>query len=152
MKNSQISPVRLLVAAIAVLLFSCSDTKMDPCDDTVAPEITVSLKATVTVLDKDNNPIPDQLLYFNIYKIPCGTAAKGFFNFDGNTNESGMRASTVVGYNLRNTEDEIWVDVHAVNLGNGSAEADSEYAILSYDDFESSITTKEIHVFIYRKF
>jgi len=152
MKTLISSPVCLLVFLCSFLVTSCKDLKHDPCDDTVASEIAVTLKATVTVLDKDNNPIPDQLLYFNIYKVPCGAPAKGFFNFDGNTNESGMRASTVVGYNLRNKDDKIWVDVHAVNLGNGSAEADSEYVILSYDDFENSITTKEIHVFIYKKF
>jgi hypothetical protein len=152
MKKSMFSPICLLALAIAVLFTSCSDIKKDPCDDTVAPEIAVTLKATVTVLDKDHTPIPDQQLNFYIYKKPCGADIKGQFAFSGKTDENGMRYSTVVGYKLRNKEDKIWVDVHAVNLGNGSADADSEYVILSYDDFVSSITTKEVHVFIYRNY
>lgn len=150
MKNSIFPPLFMFAGFCVFLLTSCKDLKHDPCDDTVAPEIAVSLKATVTVLDKDHNPVPNQSLHFWIYKVPCGADAKGTFEFSGNTNEFGMRSSTVVGYNLRNKEDKVWVDVHAVNLGNGSAEADSEYVILSYNDFMSSITTKQVHVFIYK--
>ncbi len=134
------------------LVFSCSNQDSDdPCDETVKPEIQVSLKATVTVFTKDNEPIPDQQLNLNIYKIPCGSEAKGNFNFDGPTNDLGIRTTTVVNYNLRNADDEVWVDVHAVNLGNGSASADSEYVIFKYGDFTSGVI-KEVHVYIYRNF
>jgi hypothetical protein len=45
----------------------------------------------------------------------------------------------------------VWVDVYAVNLGNGSAQADSEYVIYKYDEFIPG-TTKEVHVYVYRNF
>lgn len=145
------TPAFILLSLFVAWFTSCESIKNDPCDDTVKPEIKVSLQATVHVLDKDNLPIPDQQLNFYIYKVPCGAAAKGMFQFNGKTNAEGIRASTTVYYNLRNEEDEIWVDVHAVNLGNGSVTDDSEYAIFKYNDFVSSITTKQVHVFIYKK-
>jgi hypothetical protein len=138
-----------LVLLISFSLQSCTKEK-DPCDDTVQPEINVGIKATIHVLNKDNEPIPNQQLNLSIYKIPCGAQAKGFFDFSGPTNEEGIRTTTVCYYNLRNSEDQVWVDAHAVNLGNGSAQADSEYAIFKYGDF--GISTKEVHVFIYRNF
>ncbi len=137
---------------LTATLFSCSDQDSnDPCDKTVKPEISVSIKATVHVLTKDNEPIPNQDLDFWIYKEPCGADIKGKFSFHGPTNEQGIRESTLAGYNLRNSEDKVWVDVHAVNLGNGSADADSELISYKYGDFIAG-TTKEVHVYIYRNF
>jgi hypothetical protein len=144
----------VLIIFLLFLNFSISCTKdgdKDPCDDTVKPQIAVNLKATVHVLTKDNEPIPDQQLNFWIYKEPCGAPVKGNFSFAGPTNEQGIRESTVVGYNLRNSEDKVWVDVHAVNLGNGSSDADSELVSFKYDDFIVG-TTKQVHVYIYRNF
>ena len=130
---------------------SCSEDEKDPCDDTVKPEIQVNLQATVHVLDKDGNPIPNQQVNFWIYKEPCGAATKGQFEFSGPTNDQGLRVSTVVGYNLRNSEDKVWVDAHAVNLGNGSADADSELVSYRYGDF-NGVSTKYVDVYIYRNF
>ncbi len=140
----------LLIFLIAMVGCIKEDDK-DPCDDTVKPEKSVSLRATVHVVDKDGNPIPNQQVNFWIYKEPCGAATKGQFEFSGPTNEVGIRESTVVGYNLRNSEDKVWVDVHAVNLGNGSADADSELVSFKYDDFVG-LTAKQVDVYIHRNF
>ncbi|MCB0806913.1 MAG: hypothetical protein KDC05_14035 [Bacteroidales bacterium] len=152
MKTWKISSALLILFLFFGLSFSCSkDNEKDPCDDTVKPEIAVNIKATVHVLTKDNEPIPNQELNFWIYKEPCGAPIKGEFSFAGLTNEQGIRQSTLVGYNLRNSEDKVWVDAHAVNLGNGSADADSELVSYKYGDFIVG-TTKEVHVYIYRNF
>ncbi len=148
----------LILSNIFLLLTtlpSCEEIKnlfgKDPCDDTVKPEIQVSLRAIVHVLDVDKNPIPNQQLWFYIYKEPCGADIKGRFDFHGPTNELGIRQSTVVNYNLRNSEDKVWVDVHAQNLGNGTVTKDSELFSYKYNDFIVG-TTKEIHIYIYRNF
>ncbi|MDX9773944.1 MAG: hypothetical protein RBT02_11085 [Bacteroidales bacterium] len=148
-------PSLLNVALIIFFLTTMSDCSLinpdDPCDDTVKPEIEVGIKATIHVLDKDRNPIANQQVNLYLYKKPCGAAIKGEFDFSGPTNELGIRETTVAYYKLRNADDEVWVDVYAVNLGNGSAIKDSEYATYKYDDFFGGFT-KEVDVYIYRDF
>lgn len=135
-----------------ISVLSCDQiSTSNPCDDTAKPEIEVSIKATIHVLDKNKNPIPNQQLNLYLYKEPCGAEIKGSMEFSGPTNEQGIRSTTTAYYNLRNLEDKVWVDVHAVNLGNGSATADSEYVTYKYNDFIVG-TTKEVHVYIYRNF
>lgn len=137
---------------ILITLPSCTKiNSTNPCDLTEKKEIEVGIKATVHVLDINKNPIANQQLSLFLYKKPCGASSKGVFEFSGPTNAVGIRETTSVFYNLRNGDDEVWVDVHAVKLGNGSAGADSEYAIYKYGDFIPGIT-KEVHVYIYRNF
>jgi hypothetical protein len=145
-----LSPLTLtVIVLLTAILTDCSVLNPDPCDDTAKPEINAGIKATIHVLDKDRNPIPNQQVNLHLYKIPCGAAAKGDFDFSGPTNALGIRETTAAFYNLRNSEDAVWVDAHAVNLGNGSATADSEYASYKYADFIAG-TVKEVHVYIYR--
>lgn len=152
MKNYYFISKIVLLSFVAVLFLSCGEEgEKDPCDETVKPEIEVGIKATVHVLTKDGDPIPNQEVKLSLYKKPCGATAKGFFNFDGPTNEQGIRISSTCYYNLRNSDDEVWVDAFAVNLGNGSAEADSELVIYKYNDF-STLSPKEVHVYIHRNF
>ena len=140
----------LLIILLATII-SCTEEESDPCDSTVKPEIQVNIRATVHVLDKDNNPIAGQQVNFWIYKDPCGASTKGNFEFSGPTNASGILESGLVGYNLRNSEDKVWVDAHAVNLGNGSADEDSELISYKYGEFTVG-TTKHVDVYIYRKY
>jgi hypothetical protein len=139
------------VLVAILLIVSCDDTKKDPCDDTVKPEISISLKAVVHILDKLNVPIEGQNVTVNFYKKPCGAPIKGIFTFNYTSGSEGTVFSNLVIYNLRNSNDEVWIDIHAVNLGNGSAMADSEYVTYKYDDFIPG-TPKEVHVYIYRNF
>jgi len=141
--------MRAVTVLLTVFFTDCSVINSDPCDRTTEPEISAGIKATIHVLDKDRNPIPNQQVNLHLYKIPCGAPAKGDFDFSGPTNALGIRETTVANYNLRNSEDAVWVDAHAVNLGNGSAAADSEYASYKYADFIPG-TVKEVHVYIYR--
>ncbi|MCB2220677.1 MAG: hypothetical protein KQI35_09795 [Bacteroidetes bacterium] len=151
MRKHSIYSLTLFLLVFIFTGVSCTEKEDDdPCDDTVKPEISVSIKATIHVLTKDNEPIPNQQVNLWIYKVPCGAPAKGTFDFSGPTLENGTRSTSVCYYNLRNADDEVWVDAHAVNLGNGSVTADSEYATFKYSDF--GITTKEVHVYIYRNF
>jgi len=146
----------LLLSLAGVLIImcnisSCSEESDDPCDGTAKPEIQVTVQAIVHVLDKDKNPIVDQQVNFWIYKEPCGADIKGKFEFSGPTNWQGLRWSTVVGYNLRNSEDKVWIDAHAVGLGNGSVSEDSELISYRYGDFIGT-STKIIDLYIYRDF
>jgi hypothetical protein len=141
----------IIIIFIATTFSDCDLLQGDPCDDTVKPEIEVGIKATVHVLDADRNPIANQQVNFWLYKEPCGAAVKGTFEFSGPTNEAGVRETTVAYYNLRNMEDKVWVDAHAVNLGNGSADADSELVSYKYSDFTAG-GTKYVDVYIYRNY
>lgn len=145
--------LNFIILLFIVISFSNCDELLnnDPCDETAKPEINVSIKASIHVLDKDKNPIPNQQVKLYLYKVPCGAEAKGQMEFSGLTNAEGIRATTIANYNLRNLEDEVWVDAHAVNLGNGSATADSEYISYKYNDFIVG-STKEVHIYIYRNF
>lgn len=134
-----------------VMLLSCDENKSDPCDETVKPQISVSIKAVVHILDKSNVPIKGQKVIVNFYKKPCGAPYKGFFTFEYTTGDAGTVFSNQVNYNMRNSNDEIWVDIHAQNLGNGSAMADSWYKTYKYDDFIPG-SLKEVHIYIYRNF
>ena len=139
-------------ASVLLAIVTCNkEDNKDPCDDTVKPEIEVGLNATVHVLTKDGDPIPNMNVELNIYKIPCGASAKGFFEFVGPTNEQGIKISSNCFYNLRNSDDEVWVDVFVPDLGNGSAEANSEYATFKYNDFIVG-SVKEVHVYLHRNF
>lgn len=140
-----------LLLSFVTAVLSCEEVFNDPCDDTSKPEISASISATVHILDKNKIPIPNQQVNIFLYKIPCGAEAKGQMDFSGPTDEQGIRKTTTANYNLRNLEDQVWVDVHAVNLGNGSAMADSEYVMYKYSDFIVG-TPKEVHVYIYRNF
>lgn len=140
-----------LFVFVATTFTSCALIDPDPCDKTVEPEIEAGIRAIVHVLDKNKNPIANQQVNLSLYKVPCGAPAKGFFDFSGPTNALGIRETTTAWYNLRNSEDEVWADAHAVNLGNGSATADSEYATYKYIDFIPG-TVKEVHIYIYRNF
>ena len=152
MKSKTHLSLKPLFLVLIILSVSCGKIgKNDPCDDTIQNEIAVSIKATVHVLDKDKQPIPNQEVSLYIYKEPCGAQVKGTMHFSGDTNEGGWIESTVVGYNLRNSEDKVWVDAHAVNLGNGSADEDSELVSYKYGQFIVG-TVKEVHVYIYRNF
>lgn len=133
-----------------ILISSCGTDEKDPCDETARSEKQVSIKAYVHVYTMDDEPIINEYVRLNIYKIPCGGAAKGNFEFTGASNWDGILSSSVCNYNLRNLDDEVWVDVYAPNLGNGSATANSEYATYKYNDFVSG-STKEVHVYVYKQ-
>jgi hypothetical protein len=135
--------------AIITSLFTC--TREHPCDKYDKPEKEISIIATVHVLDKNGEPIVNQELLITICKVPCGAGAKGFVEFSGNTDENGMRKTTVAYYKLRNLKDEIRVEAYAVNLGNGSKKADSDFSSFSYDDFLSGVT-KGLDIHIHRNF
>ncbi|MEZ5195972.1 MAG: hypothetical protein R2764_06120 [Bacteroidales bacterium] len=150
MKNINHLPKYLLIVFLPFLMFSCGTDEKDPCDETARTEIQVSIKAFVHVYTMDDEPIVNELVKLNLYKIPCGATAKGFFEFNGATSEMGIYQSTVCGYNLRNLDDEVVVDIFVPNLGNGSASANSEYATYKYNDFISG-STKEVHVYVYKQ-
>lgn len=151
MKKSSFLLRFALFILITISLTACSLPGTGPCDTTSEPEIEVGIKATVHVLDKNKNPIANQQVNLSLYKVPCGASAKGIFSFDGPTNADGIRSTTTAFYKLRNADDEVWVDAHAVNLGNGSAQEDSGYAKFKYKDFTPGYTM-DVDVYIYRNF
>jgi hypothetical protein len=123
-------------------LFSCEvvdETRYDDCDRYKEPEKKTGIMASVQVVDVENNPIANQELEITMYKIPCGESANGLAEFKGLTNEEGIRQTAVAHYDLYNSLDEIHVFVHAINLGNGSEEADSQSVTFKYDDFSSDV-------------
>ncbi len=153
MKKLLVISSRLLFLLLIGLLFSCQDfnPEYNRCDKTAKPEKDVSLIVTVHVLAKDNQPIAEQDLTITMDKKPCGEDLKGMMYFFGPTNEEGTRQTTVAYYSLRNLHDQIIVQAEAIDLGNGSVEDNSEEVVYEYDDFLSG-STKEVHLYIHRKF
>jgi hypothetical protein len=153
MKRNSILLLQICIWVIFGLFSGCNEDEKDPCDLFVRQEKSVSLRATVHVLDKDHNPIPNQQVNLYIYKKPCYADMTGKFDYSGPTNSQGLKETSVVSYNLRNTEDAVYVDACAPNLGNPSASENSEMVIFYYDDFNgTSISTKEVDLYIYRNF
>jgi hypothetical protein len=152
MKRNSILLLQICIWVIFGLFSGCNeDEKLDPCDGTATQEKSVSLRATVHVLDKDHNPIPNQQVNLYIYKWPCGAGVTGKFDYSGPTNSQGLKETSVVSYNLRNTDDKVYVDAYAPNLGNPSASENSELVVFKYDDF-NGISTMEADLYIYRNF
>jgi hypothetical protein len=124
------------VILISVICLRCDILKTDRCDLTTAPEISVSIKATVHVRGKNNLPMKDQRLKVSIYKEPCGAPVKGEFTFEGVTDADGNFYTTEVNYNLRNKEDKVLVDVLGQDIVVGGI-SDKNYENVSfmYEDF-----------------
>jgi hypothetical protein len=109
----------------------CSGLNPDSCDGTVAPEISVSIKATIHVRGKNNLPMKDQRIKVDIYKKPCGAPIKGEFSFEGVTDSEGNFYTTEVNYNLRNEADKISVYALGLDIVVGGI----SYQNNEYDDF-----------------
>jgi hypothetical protein len=138
--------------ALTIMLsffWSCEETSHDPCDDTVEPEKAVTLKVTAHILTLRNNPVVDQPIKIQTFKVPCGADRKGEFKFEGVTNSNGIFYGSLVGYNLRNSKDEVVASAIAPDLENFH-EQNFAQAIFKYDNL-SSIGTKEVHLYIYAK-
>jgi len=128
-----------LVSTLMVLLlffWSCEETSIDPCDDTVKPEKAVTLKVIGHILTLNNYPVVGQSIYIETYKAPCGADSKGFFKFEGVTNNNGSFEGSMVGYNLRNSEDKVSVQAVAPELEN-FFEQNFAGELFNYNDFSS---------------
>ena len=143
--------IKMLMALVFLVLTSifsaCEKTSNDPCDDTVEPEKAVTLKVTVHVLNLNDEPIADELVNLKIYKTPCGEDSKGYFTFNVNTNAIGTVMSSVVGYNLRNSKDQVVAFAVAPELEN-YFQQNFMTEVFTYGDFFSG-SMKEVHLYIY---
>ena len=124
------------VILISVMFPGCDILRTDRCDFTPAPEISVSITATVHIRGKNNLPMKDQRIKVDIFKEPCGAAAKGEVTFDGVTDADGNFSTTVANYNLRNKEDKVSVQAFGADIVVGGI-SDKNYEFLSfrYEDF-----------------
>ncbi len=149
MKKNFISsflPSIILLLSISILVVSCEQT-LDPCDDTAKSEKAVTLKITGHILNANNEAVVGEPIKVKAYKVPCGGERKGEFEFTGVTDNTGSYTSTVVGYNLRNLDDEVVTFAVAHELENYH-EQNFAQVIFKYNDF-SSISMKEVHLYIY---
>ena len=143
------SMLRMVVTLFVFLTITTCDDSFDPCDDTKKPEIAVSIRTTVHIRDRNDNPIPNEFINFEISKTACGFAiSKGNFTYQGNTDEFGNWTSSVIGYNLRNSEDV--VNIYALAPYLDYFEKNYEALEYKYDDF-STLSTKQVHLYIYSK-
>ena len=119
--------------SLTILLSSCEDLfpKDDPCDKTVAEEISVKIRVRIF------EDIPDDLtaIELDIYKVPCGAPKKGAFHFQGETVDGFYQQDYEVGYDLRNEGDVIIVEINAVSFGPMTSINISETIEYSYSDF-----------------
>lgn len=139
----------LLLLALPLIFIACEEIDDDPCDDSTKPEIAVTIKATAYVLGANNQPIPNVDIKINYWKQPCGDAIKGQFYFSGKTDEFGVFYGNLVGYNLRNSEDEVVAEAIAPDLENFH-EQNFAIARFKYGDF-STLSTKQVSLYIYTK-
>lgn len=139
--------VATLLMFMGIIINGCEKTKHDPCDDTVKPEKAITLKVIGHVLNLNDEAVSNELLKIEVYKTPCGAESKGFFNFEGETNQNGIFMSSIIGYNLRNEDDEVYAGVVAPELEN-FFERNFVNQYYEYNDFWSG-SMKEIHLYIY---
>ncbi|MCF8368694.1 MAG: hypothetical protein K9G76_06595 [Bacteroidales bacterium] len=137
----------LIIGLISFSFQACETSKIDPCDSTVKSEKAVSLQITAHILTLNNEPVAGKDIEIMAYKTPCGEDSKGRFTFNGVTSNEGTFSSTTLGYNLRNSKDEVYVRALAINLEN-YFEQNFSTEIYKYDDF-SNLSTKYVHLYIY---
>lgn len=82
------------------------------------PEKAVTMKVIAHVTTTDYVPIVGQTIRIRTYKKPCGSELKGQFEFNGETDQTGAFYASVVGYNLRNSEDEVIASAVAIGMEN----------------------------------
>lgn len=141
----------VLVIFISVVFLKCDILKGgDSCDGTIAPEISVSIKAVIHVRDKNNLKIKDQRIELSFLKKPCGAPEKGNIDFKGVTDSEGNFYSTIANYSLRNKEDQVVVDVidRDIVVGYGASSKNYEIIYYKYDDFISEMT-KTVDITLY---
>jgi hypothetical protein len=140
----------LLIIVFAIFITCDIEVDRDECDGTVAHEKSFSIMAAVHVRDFKNLPLKDQEIKVSFYKIPCGSPSKGQIYFNGLTDSEGNFYTTEANYSLRNTKDEIMVEVFAPNLENSSKKDNTQYITITYDDFISE-TLKVADITLNRK-
>jgi len=130
---------KLFVLILSLTLFvSCDEDGLganDPCDDTVV--VSVNLFVRLFVLDDSGDGLAGELVYFEIYKRPCGEPRKGLIASDVTTPLNGLVFSNYASYNLRNTEDVVEVNVRVADL-NGPGNDANIVRTLNYDNFAGS--------------
>ncbi len=143
--------ISLSVIFLTILLSmpGCEEIEPDPCDDTAKPEIAVTIRTTVHIRDLNDQPVPNEPIHFEIYKKPCGAPSKGKFTYDGTTDEFGNWTCPLTGYNLRNSDDMVYVTAIANELEN-YFEQNYAAETFKYGEF-STLSTKEVHLYIYSK-
>ena len=141
MKKLKLIYLLILSIGVSILFIGCTGEK-DPCEDTAQPEIEVGVKVNVTVLNNDDSPAPGVHVSVVIYKKPCAADPKGHFNFRGVTDENGNFSSTTVYYKLRNSWDQVHVDVKNTRTG------ETFHNFYSYENF-SGLNFKAFNVIIY---
>ncbi|NCB06989.1 MAG: hypothetical protein EOM73_02370 [Bacteroidia bacterium] len=111
-KLLRLSTVFFLIAS-SLLFNTCSIFEKDPCDGTDLGLSSLSVNLMISTLFHQNEvAVPGLEVKIEFYKVPCGD--KGYkpgseFTFTGFTDSGGMFNSGKVGYNLRNSKDEILV-------------------------------------------
>ncbi len=138
--------MKRLLLIIAVALFtmfssnSCELLAPDKCDGTVKNEISFDMETNVFIEVPSHNDLIDVRVIY--WKTPCGLPKKGIFEYNVkarsdiyNINDKTAWVQlSYVSYNLRNSKDEITVEV---KITSGGYEEIKTY-YYSYDDFESS--------------
>ncbi len=113
MKNLQKKSIILLILASAFLFNTCSIFEKDPCDGTDLGLSSLNVNLMISTLFHRNDiAVPGLEVKIEFIKVPCGDkgAKPGSeFTFTGLTDQGGMFNSGKVGYNLRNSKDEILV-------------------------------------------
>ena len=143
MKKLSVLSVLILVFSITFIYHGCDDyEELDECDKTEEPLISAGAIVNVTVVKNDGTPVEDAYLNVTISKTPCSGNTHGYFNFNGFTDENGKFITSVVYYNLSNSEDKVHVDVTIT--GTGQLKTEHYY----YSNFMDGVTT-DLYIKVY---
>lgn len=144
MKKLSFLNVLILIFSILFLFNSCDDNLNleDPCGKTEKPLINAGAIVNVTVVNNDGTPVEDAYLNVSIYKYPCSGDAHGFFKFNGFTNVDGKFTTTLVNYNLGNSEDKVFVEVTITATGKVEVES------YNYSNFVDDVNT-DLYITVY---
>ncbi len=140
--NYQIMNVKTIITSTAILfllmvLFSCKEENKDPCEDTEAPDKSITMIVTVKVEDETGNPISNEFVEIKFEKHPCGGSRYTVELIEANTDLQGEVKADSVTITLSNTADDAFVTATAPDLNSSKKWSNRTY---HYDDFEDGHT------------
>ena len=144
MKKLTFLSVLILVISMSFFFSRCNlyNDEEDECDKTEEPLISAGAIVNVTVVKNDGSPVEDAYLNVTVSKTPCSGNTHGIFKFNGFTDTNGKFKTTVVYYNLSNSEDRVNVDVTITATG----QSKSDYYF--YSNFVDGVTT-DLYIKVY---
>lgn len=137
----------VFLCLLCVSFLACEVDEEDECDKTEAPLIEATIHfhiyAFYQVAGQERQPMNNSYLDIDIWKLECNDESKGLFSY--NDRYTGLESNYIyqtVGYNLDNTQDEVYIRVESalLSIPEGSnifaIEDDVKTESLKYSEFQ----------------